>query len=269
MKRSIIIISISATMLGASSCATVGGAVDKAKSVAAAVVLPVPEEIRLGQQMSKEVEKEAKLHPSRDVQAYVQRVGRNVAAKAVDTPKGIKYTFKVIDDDKQVNAFALPGGHIYVFTGLLKLMDDEAELAAVLSHEVAHVSNRHIAERLATMYGVQMLTTLALGQNPGALKQIAAQVAQYGTLVQFTRGQESEADAKGLPYLIRAGYDPNGMVRLFAKMSRGEGPKFAKFLQDHPLPSERVAATKQRVARLKNKPTKTNEGAYQRFEDEI
>src|SRR5438132_833649 len=106
--------------------------------MAADLLLPVSEENKLGAQMAAEVKQ--KLHPSRELQDYVAKVGAKIAAKAKDAPRGIKFTYKVIDDDKTVNAFALPGGHIYVYTGLLKMAGDEAELAAVLGHETAHVT---------------------------------------------------------------------------------------------------------------------------------
>jgi len=252
------------------ACAPVSAGLKGVQSAAGNIVLPVSEEVKLGRQLAREVEKESKLHSDVSVQNYVASVGRRVAAKATDKPSGITFTFKVIDDDKQINAFALPGGHIYVYTGLLKMMDDEAELASVLAHEIAHVTQRHIAERLAAQYGIQTVAAMALGENQAGVAGLAAQIAAAGTLIQYTRSMESEADAKGLPYMVRAGYDPNGMVRLFTKFAKqGEGPRALKWLQDHPMPSERVSEARQRIAQLKNPPTRRNEAAYERFEDEI
>lgn len=230
---------------------------------AADALVPVSEENKLGRQLSAEVEKKLKLHGDREVQQYVERVGRRIAAKAADTPEGIKYTFRVIDDDKQVNAFALPGGYIYVFTGLMKLAGDEAELASVIGHEIAHVSQRHVAERLVTQYGLQTVLALALGENPGLLAQIVAQLAATGALLTYTREQESEADLRGVPYAVAAGYDPQGFIRLFTKLKKGEGPAFSQFLSDHPLPSARIEATQARIARMKNPPDETNKAEYQ------
>jgi beta-barrel assembly-enhancing protease len=240
-----------------------------AQRFAADTLLPVSEENKLGQQMAAEVEKQVKLHPDRGVQEYVQRIGQRVAAKAVDKPKGIQFTFKVVDDDKTVNAFALPGGHIYVYSGLMKLAADEAELASVIGHEIAHVTERHIAERLVTQLGLQTVAALALGQNPSLLAQVAAQVVGTGAFLSFSRQQEAEADARGLPYMAAAGYDPLGFVRLFTKLRRGEGPAFARFLSAHPLPSERIEAANERIARMKNPPTERNRREYMDLQREL
>ncbi len=129
------------------ACKTISSATGAAGEAVANVLLPVSQENQMGVQLVKEVEKESKIHADKDVQDYVANLGKNIAAQAHDVPAGIKFTFKVIDDPKTVNAFALPGGHIYVYSGLMKLADDEAELASVIGHEIAHVTQRHVAER--------------------------------------------------------------------------------------------------------------------------
>jgi beta-barrel assembly-enhancing protease len=233
-------------------------AVQSVQSVAANALLPVSEENKLGAQMKKEVEKELKVHKSEEVQSYLERLGNKIAKKARDKPEGIKFTFTVIDDDKTINAFAIPGGHIYVYSGLMKAASDEAELAGVVGHEIAHVTQRHIAERLVAQYGLQTVLGLALGKDPGLLGQIAAQVGGTGALLKFTRDQESEADARGLPYMVAAGYDPDAMVSFFKKLQKGEGSGALVFLSDHPLPSDRVEALQTRIKRMRNKPDTRN-----------
>lgn len=233
-------------------------AVQSVQSVAANALLPVSEENKLGAQMSKEVEKELKVHKNDDVQNYIERLGNKLAKKARDTPQGIKFTFKVIDDDKTINAFAIPGGHIYIYSGLMKAASDEAELAGVVGHEIAHVTQRHIAERLVAQYGLQTVLGLALGKDPGLLGQIAAQVGGTGALLKFTRDQESEADARGMPYMVAAGYDPDAMVSFFRKLQKGEGPGALVFLSDHPLPSDRIEALQARIKKMRNKPDTRN-----------
>lgn len=245
------------------------GVLNQAERAVTNAALPVAKENQLGKKLAKETEKENKLHASKEVQQYVAKVGKKVAAEAKDTPKGIKYTFKVIDDDETVNAFALPGGHIYVYTGLLKLASDEAELASVLGHEVAHVSQRHIAERLMASVGIEALLGMAAGKNPEGLGALAGQLAGQGAMLSFGRDQESDADEHGLPYAVAAGYDPEGFVRLFGKLAKGEGPKFLEFLQSHPLPSERIDDAKAQIAKLKKKPDKTNQAAYQKMLDKL
>lgn len=243
-----------ALSLSLSACS----AVQSVQSIAANALLPVSEENKLGAQMSKEVEKELKVHKNEDVQNYIERLGNKIAKKARDTPAGIKFTFKVIDDDKTINAFAIPGGHIYVYSGLMKAASDEAELAGVIGHEIAHVTQRHIAERLVAQYGLETVLGLALGKDPGLLGSIAAKVGGTGALLKFTRDQESEADARGMPYMVAAGYDPDAMVSFFKKLAKGEGPGALVFLSDHPLPSDRIEALQARIKKMRNKPDTRN-----------
>ncbi len=111
-------------------------------------------------------------------------------------------------------------------------------------------------------HGLDAILSVALGTNPGLLGQLAAGVISNGSLMKFTRDQEADADAKGLPYATRAGYDPSGFVRLFTKLKKGEGPAFLVFLQDHPLPSQRIDAARAEIKRLKHPPETTNAAAY-------
>lgn len=235
---SLVLVTGCATAGSGGGTSRVGGALGGLENAAANFVLPVDQEIALGKEVQAEYEKSVRLHANPQLQAYVARVGRNVARNA-KLPGGMKVDFHVVDDDKTVNAVALPGGHIYVYTGLLKIMDDESELAGVLSHEVAHVAERHVAERLAKAYGLQMLASVALGGNPGMAQQIAAQIIGTGAMLKFSRSDETEADMTGLGYMTRADYDPNGMVRVFEEMGRGRKGGI-EFLQSHPLPSSRV-----------------------------
>ena len=133
-------------------------------------VFPINQENELGKQMSVEIEKELKILDNPAITKWIKDLGNRVAASArKDIPKGIQFTFKVVDDDATVNAFALPGGYIYMYTGLLKKASNEAEIVAVLGHEVAHVTQRHIAKRLVAAYGIQSIASVALGKNPGLL----------------------------------------------------------------------------------------------------
>lgn len=257
-----------ATVFLFSGCATAGssgsgggGFLGGIENAAANMVLPVDQEIALGREVQAEYEKSVRLHPSAELQSYVARVGRNVASKA-KLPPGMKVDFHVVDDDKTVNAVALPGGHIYVYTGLLKIMDDESELAGVLAHEVAHVAERHVAERLAKAYGLQLLASVALGGNPGVAQQIAASIVANGAMLKFSRSDETEADMTGLKYMSRADYDPNGMVRVFEEMGKG-GRGGIEFLQSHPLPSSRVEYLSGAIKQSKDRDGRTARNEFQ------
>lgn len=258
------------SLAAASGCQTAHNAVDTVSGVAADALLPPSQEEQLGDQLSKEIESEVKMHPDEEVQRYVDRLGNRLvrAAKARgEVPEGIDFAFHVIDDDKQVNAFAIPGGDIYVYSGLLKAAESEAEVAGVLAHEVSHVTERHVAERLVASYGLSALAALALGENPNLLAQLATQVVGTGVLLKYSRDQESEADATAIPFLVRAGYNPDGLVTFFERMAEdaGEVPGALQLLQSHPAPRTRVQQTKALILTIDDKPTYVGEREYARF----
>ncbi len=244
---------------GRSRAGSVLGSIENA---AASLVLPVAQEVALGKQVQDEFESQVKLHDNRELQAYVARVGKNVA-RTTKLPGNMKVDFHVVDDDKTINAVALPGGHIYVYTGLMKLMDDESELAGVLAHEVGHVAERHVAERLAKAYGMQLLASVALGGNPGAVKQIAAGLAANSAMMAFSRTDEREADLTGLKYMDKANYDAKGMVRVFEELGKAGGRGGVEFLQSHPLPENRVNYLSDAIRRDKETGGKTAKAEFQ------
>lgn len=246
------------------------GVIESAKSKAASVVLPVEEEKQLGEKMAAQIEQELQLVDDPELTGYVQQLGREVVrAAGDDVPEGIDIAFEVVRDDQQINAFAIPGGTIYVYTGLLRAVDSEAELLAVLSHEVAHVTERHIAEQLAAQYGIETLAAVALGRDAGVLGQLVGAVAGQGFLLKYSRDHEEEADAVGLGYETRAGWDPNGYVSFFEELAQleqqGGGGWIPSFLQTHPASADRVEAARDRIAKLDDVPTKTGEDRYQQF----
>ena len=176
--------------------------------------------------------------------APVRAVGQRIASVA-DRPD-YRWQFTVIDDPKQVNAFALPGGKVAVYTGLFPVAVDTNGLAVVMSHEVAHVLARHGSERMSqaevTQLGGSLLSGL-LGGGPSTQAVLAAYGlgAQLGVLLPFSRTQESEADCIGLVLMARAGYDPRGAVEFWRRMERaardGQPPEF---LSTHPSHASRV-----------------------------
>ena len=237
--------------------------VEHATEAAAELLLPVPEENKLGVQMVVELNKELTLHADPEVQAYLRGLGNAVAAAADDTPEGITFAFHVVDDDETVNAFAIPGGHIYVYTGLMLLAEDEAELVSVLGHEVAHVTKRHIAQRLVGQYGYTALLNLALGEDPGLLGEIVGGVASNGLMLKHGRDHERHADTHGIRYAIGAGYDPHGFVRMFERMKSAGDIAALEIFMSHPLPQERADRIAGVLGTKKSPPTKRNAEAYQ------
>ncbi len=222
------------------SCKTAGKVVNKATETTANLVLPPADEMALGKQLSAELEKEIALHPDPEVQAYIQELGNKVVAAAgSNVPKGITFTFKVIDDPETVNAFAMPGGYIYFYSGLLLKAENTAEVMGVMGHEVAHVTERHVAERLVKAYGLQALLNMALGKNPGQITQIVAGIAAQGYLLKYGREQETESDKVGLSYVMRDGtYNPIGMATFFQKLA-AQGGSPPTIVSSHPNPGDR------------------------------
>ena len=206
-------------------------------------LLSTEEELELGQKMSQQIEAEQPVLNDATVQQYVDRIGQRLSAVVPPSiDRGINYQFKVIDEPDVVNAFALPGGYLYVYTGLMKLVENEAELAGVMAHEIAHVAAEHHGEQLTKQYGASFLASLVLGEDPGMVAQGVAQITNYLVQAGFSREAEREADAIGAEMLMRAGYDPRAMVSFMQKMAAqaGSGGRIMAFISTHPLTDERI-----------------------------
>jgi len=200
------------------------------------------QETEMGTEAYKEILGKAKVSKDPAANALVTKVGTRIAQATGRTD--LQWEFTVIDDPKTVNAFALPGGKVAVYTGILPITRDEAGLAAVLGHEVSHVMARHSAERISQQLGVQLTVQLAgaaLGVDP-QLTQAGAGVIANSLLLPWGRSQESEADHLGLIYMAKAGYDPHAARELWLRMAeaaKGQ-PKTPEFLSTHPSDATRV-----------------------------
>lgn len=209
------------------------------------------QEVEAGRQLSREIEQKVRLLQDPAITDYINRVGQRLAA--VSDWREIRYHFKVVDA-KEVNAFALPGGYIYVHKGLLEAAANEAELASVLGHEVGHVAAHHPAAQLSMAYGAQLIASALLGQNPALWGQMAAQILGGAGLAAYSRSQELEADALGIRYLARAGYDPRASTAFLEKLlalHRREPGALERFFASHPPTSERLAQARRLAARIR------------------
>jgi predicted Zn-dependent protease len=202
------------------------------------------EEAKMGVQSYQEIVSKATVSTDQQATAMVQRVGSRIAAV---TDLKYQWEFKLIADDKQANAFALPGGKVAVYTGILPITRDEAGLAAVLGHEIGHVVARHGGERLSQQMGVQTVTQIAAGMassNPATVQLVAAALgagAQYGVLLPWSRQQESEADHIGIILMAKAGYDPHASVELWKRMqAAAAGQRPSEWLSTHPSEATRI-----------------------------
>jgi predicted Zn-dependent protease len=200
--------------------------------------LSTKQEVNLGKEASREVEQQFRVDTKSPDAERVRTVGARLLPH-LDRP-GINYTFKVLDN-KEINAFSLPGGPVYVFRGLLDMMgDDDDALASVLGHECGHVAARHAARQLSSSLTTNILINIFI-PNP-TYNQIAGLGAGVVGL-KYSREDEYEADRRGLSYSSEAGYDPEGMVRFFDKLARMEhrqGGNDPEWLRDHPLTQARI-----------------------------
>lgn len=215
----------------------------------------IEKEVALGRQLAAEVDRQAKFVDDPVITEYINRVGQNVV---LHSDAKIPFTIKVIDSD-EVNAFALPGGFFYVNKGLILAADNEAEVAGVMAHEVAHVAARHAMENQAKgmLAEIGLLAgSIFLGGIGGMLINNAAQFGALLGFMKFNRNAESEADVLGVQYLYAAGYDPNAMSTMFEKLSAKNKKKpgtISKLFSTHPQSIDRMEATRVLVSRFPEK----------------
>jgi hypothetical protein len=212
-------------------------------------------EMAIGRQLAMEVEQQAKMVEDPMVTEYINRVGQNIV---LHSDAKIPFTIKVIDSD-EVNAFALPGGYFFVNKGLILGADNEAELAGVMAHEIAHVCARHAMENQGkgTLLNYGLLAGIIFtGGIAGTVLQNTAGLMQAMAFFKFSRGAEEEADRLGVQYLYASGYDPTGMATMFEKLSSQNKKKpgtIAKLFSSHPQSIERRDTSLALVARFPEK----------------
>jgi predicted Zn-dependent protease len=200
-----------------------------------------------------------------ELRAYILGLANKVVALGKTDRPEFTWAVEVIDDPNTVNAFATPGGYLYVYTGLLRAADNEAEVIGVMGHEVGHQLARHFARRLVQTYTLQAIIAVALGQDPNLLAQLGATLLAQGYLLSHSREAETEADEIGARLTSRAGYDPNGLVTFFAKLEAMQGttPAVLKYIMGHPLAADRQQHVKDLIMREKLPIGATNQAAFQ------
>jgi predicted Zn-dependent protease len=195
------------------------------------------QEIQLGRESAPQFEKQfGGVYPDQGVQRYVDKVGHSIVTFA--GRHELPWRFRVLNSD-QVNAFALPGGFVYITQGLLFRLENEAELAAILGHETGHVERKHSLQQIARAQNAQLLPALAGIFGGSTVGDIASVVSQL-SLMKYSRNQEKEADLEGLKYIARAGYDPRGMVDAMRVLEKSGGSAPPEFLSTHPDPGNRI-----------------------------
>lgn len=206
-------------------------------------------EIRMGKEYAQQVEQSAKLVQDPVVNEYINRIGQNLVR---NSDAKVPFTIKVIDSD-EINAFALPGGFFYVNSGLILAADEEAELAGVMAHEIAHVAARH-GTRQMTRGQWANFASIPLIFIGGGIGYAARSVAQIGlplTFMSFSRGFEAEADYLGTEYMYATGYDPQAAIAFFEKIQAKEKKKpgtLAKAFSSHPQTPDRIQGIQKEIA---------------------
>jgi len=223
------------------------------------VIFSIEDDIKLGQQVSEQVDSTYRaqhklLERSSNANAFQaldRIVNRILNSGQVKYQQQFPWTVNIIKEDTTLNAFATPGGHIYVYTGLIKYLEDEDHFAGVLAHEIAHADKRHAAKQLQRDYGIALLLSVALGNDPGTLQQIAAQLTGSLAGLKFSRDAETEADKFSVDYLGGTNYYAcDGAAGFFVQLEQDaeQGGAPPEFLSTHPNPGNRIQKIEQQAA---------------------
>lgn len=226
-----------------------GGAVAAAGGCA---TISTQQEVQAGAEYSRQINQQLPLVRDAATNQYVTQLGRQIAAQA--DQRGIQYTFYVVNSDV-VNAFSLPGGYVYINRGIIERADNVSQLAGVLAHEIGHVAERHGVEQaqraqnantaLSVLYGVLMR------RNPSTVEQAGIQVGGSAVFAGYSRTAEREADHVAVSYMIRSGYNPNGLPQFFNKLmteQQRQPSKVEQWFATHPLTQERIQNTTADIA---------------------
>src|SRR5262245_60758830 len=210
------------------------------------------QDVELGREVSRQAERELPILNDRQANAYISALGRQLAAHAQG--ENYPYQFKLVNDTA-INAFALPGGFVYVNRGVIQTADDEAQVAGVIAHEIAHVALRHGTNQASKAYVAQAPLAIlggVLGSNSvgGVLAQLGISFAANSILLKYSRDAESQADLMGSQILYDSGYDPRAMVEFFEKIQKESRGRAVQFLSDHPNPENRISNVQHEIERL-------------------
>lgn len=215
------------------------------------------DDVQLGLEVSNEISSNPAEYPiytaDKSLKNYiVNNIFNEILASPAVAKKNVySYKLEIVDNDSVLNAFALPGGPVYVYTGLLKYLDSEAALAGVLGHEIAHAERRHATQRMTQYYGVSVLFSLILGEKPSQLAEIAANLFVGVAFLANSRSNEDESDEYSVKYLKDTRFYPGGVKFFFEKLQAdglaGGGSGLETFLSTHPDPVDRIASANQRL----------------------
>lgn len=208
------------------------------------------EELRFGSEFVAQHERQVRIHNDPVVTNYINDLGQYLVRHS--KRNDITYTFKVVET-KGINAYAVPGGFIYVHLDLIRAAKNESELAAVIGHEIGHIVGRHSMKRLTQAYSIEIIKQLILDEDDSTLKKLVTEVLAAGLLFRYSRDQERESDFYGVQNIYDAGIAPEGAAGFFETMrslQRSEPSALQKFLSTHPMPNERVLNVRNQISKL-------------------
>ncbi|HEX5869248.1 MAG TPA: M48 family metallopeptidase [Longimicrobium sp.] len=234
------------------------------------------QEVALGADYSRQINRQMPILNDAATNSYVSQIGNQLAAIA--DPRGIRYNFYVVNSDV-VNAFALPGGYVYINRGIIERADNLSEFAGVLAHEIGHVAERHSIEQLQRAQnanlGLNVLYGVLLGRAPSGVEQAGIQVGGSAVFAGYTRDAEREADRVGVAYMVRGGYNPIGLATFFEEllsMQQRQPSRVEQWFSTHPTTTERVANTRAIIAATpgaQNSNLTTDTRAFQNFRSRV
>ena len=262
MKNKMLIIATLTTTLFTNSCSE-GGGIN---------LFSIEDDKALGAQVAAEIAADPATYPLLSETTYSEAYGlindirdRILNSGAVAHEDDFVWELHIINDDNVVNAFCTPGGYIYIYTGLIRYLDDEAQLAGVLGHEMAHADLRHTTDQLTEIYGVSLLLSIVLGSDPNLLGDIATTLASLA----FSRDDESQADEYSVIYLCPTDYYAAASAEFFEKVEAEGGVDIPEFLSSHPSPENRIGDILAKYEELGCSGTARYESRYQDLIDAL
>jgi predicted Zn-dependent protease len=232
-------------------------------------LISVDEEWAMRADFQAQVAQQMKLVHDREALDYLNSVGRSLARQTAFRSR--PWDFGIVEDDA-VNAFNLPGGLVYVNTGLVRNAPTLDRLTGVLAHEIGHGAARHGTQLMTRQYGYNLIAALVLGRDPGQKEKILASLVGTGILQDYSRDAEHEADRLGVRYAFDAGYDPRGIPELFRillELRQSRPSTIERFFASHPVTEDRIAATEQLIAALPRKRLIQDSPEYQGFRERL
>ena len=231
------------------------------------------QDVQVGQENAAQVRKQMNVIKDPVLSEYVNRVGKRLVSAQEAQESGFPFSFEVVADPS-INAFALPGGPMFINTGLLRAVDNEAQLAGVMGHEMSHVILRHGTNQASKSKLIELPAVLASqmsgsGSMMGQLAQLGIGLGANSVLLRFSRTAESQADLMGSHLMAESGYNPIEMARFFEKLNAEGGQRAPQFLSDHPNPENREKAIEEEVTRLPRRSYGYQTGEFERMKEAV